>query len=365
VTVVAALALALSVGACGSDSTNDSASGGSSGGGGADKNAKPEKVVALLSGTTEDGGFSEGFWNGVEKAKASNPNVEIRDSGPIESADAMVRQASAYAKQGYNLVFIIHGAFVAVVPELAKRFPDTKFCGILLVKEEQLAKEPENVCYFSPEQQIVSFMAGAAAALASKTHHIGAVAAIDFPALTEEIEGYRLGARCMDPTVKYNGIYTGDFNDPSKARAAAATLYSGDIDVLYAGLDAAVQGLYAAAEAGQGRWVIPQYIDSYDKAPKVVLTSAVYGLPEIAEQMIADDIAGKLKRSYVFNGEADGDKWALAPFRDHEDVLGAENIAKLDELSKKIKAGEVKVPNQFEIGKRESSEKIDPKDIGC
>jgi basic membrane protein A len=362
----AAVAIVFAISACGSDSGGSSSgsSGGGSGGSG-DKSAKQEKVVALLSGTTKDGGFSEGFYDGVEKSKAQNPGMTIRDSGPIESADAMVRQASAYAKQGYNLVFIIHGAFVSVVPQLAKRFPDTKFCGILLVKEEQLAKEPKNVCYFSPEQQIVSFMGGAAAALASKTHHVGSVAAIDFPALTEEVEGFHLGARCMDPKVKYSEIYTGDFNDPSKARAAAATLYSGDVDVLFGALDAAVQGLYAAAEAGQNRWVVPEYIDSYAKAPKVVLTSAVYGLPEIAETMIKDDIAGKLKQSYVFNGQADGDKWSLAPFRDHENVIGADNIAKLKDLEQKVKSGEVKVPNQFQIGKRGAGDKINPKDIGC
>ena len=162
----------------------------------------------------------------------------------------------------------------------------------------------------------------------------------------------------MDPDVKYNGIYTGDFNDPSKARAAAATLYSGDIDVLFAGLDAAVQGLYAAAEGREGKWVIPQYIDSYEKAPKV------YGLPEIAEKMIKDQMAGKLKQRYEFNSEVDGDKWSLGPFRDHEDVIGAENIAKLEELEKNIKSGKLRVPNQFEIGKKEDSEKFEPTELG-
>jgi basic membrane protein A len=359
--VAAVVALVVSVSACGS-SSSDSSSSSSSGG---NKSAKQEKVVALLSGTTKDGGFSEGFWDGVENAKKKNPSMTIRDSGPIESADAMVRQASAYAKQGYKLVFIIHGAFVSVVPQLAKRFPNTRFCGILLVKPEQLAKEPKNVCYFSPEQQIVSFMGGAAAALSTKTHHIGSVAAIDFPALTEEVEGFHLGARCMDPKIKWSEIYTGDFNDPSKARAAAATLYSGDVDIVFGALDAAVQGVYAAAEAGQNKWVVPEYIDSYAKAPTVVLTSAVYGLPAIAEKMIADDTAGKLKQSYVFNGDNDGDKWYLAPFRNHADVIGAANKAKLDDLEKKIRSGQVKVPNQYVIGKRGSGDKINPKDIGC
>src|SRR4051812_20445693 len=88
---VAAVAVVLSISACGSDSEG-SGGGGGGGGGGGDKSAKQEKVVALLSGTTEDGGFSEGFWNGVQKSKEKNPGMTIRDSGPIESADAMVRQ---------------------------------------------------------------------------------------------------------------------------------------------------------------------------------------------------------------------------------------------------------------------------------
>ena len=315
---------------------------------------------------SKDGGFSEGFWDGVEKMKEQNPGMTIRESGPIESEDAMVRQGSAYAKQGYDLVFIIHGAFVSVVPQLSQRFPDTRFCGILLATDAQVAKEPKNVCYFSPEQQIVSFMAGAAAALATKTHHIGSVAAIDFPALTEEMEGFRLGARCMDPNVKYDSIYTGDFNDPSKARAAGATLYSRRRRHPLRGSRCSGSGPVRRRRrpVRQGtRWVMPQYIDSYQKAPKVILTSAVYGLPAIAETMIKDEMAGKLKQKYVFNSQADGDKWSLAPFRDHEDVLGAENI-EARRPEQKIKSGQIKVPNQFMIGKRESSTKIDPKTLG-
>src|SRR5690606_32187082 len=99
-------------------------------------------------------------------------------------------------------------------------------------------------------------------------------------------------------------------------------------------VDSAVQGLFTVAEASAGRYVVAQYFDNYEAAPDVVLTSALFGLDEIALEIIEDGMAGKVERQYRFT-----DKFSLAPFHQHADSLGEESIAKVEEIQAKILAG--------------------------
>lgn len=354
--LVAALTLglmALAVAACGSDS--DSGSGGKS-------SASDYKMAVLLGGTRNDGTFSQEFSNGVTKSELDlglKP-ANVRVAELITTPDQMLQQASASAADGAKVVFLIHGAFTNLVPQLAKRFPNVRFCGIGRFTPEQLAKQPKNVCYFDPDFQYAAFAGGAAAALASKTGHVGSVAAMDFPSLTVHPEAFQLGARCVNPDIKYSQIYSGDFVDPAKAKAAAESLYNGGADVLEAAVDAAVQGVITAAYEGKDHYVVAEYADNYPRGPKVVMTSALFGLPKIAQELVKDGMDGKLKQQYRAPN-----LWSLAPFREHEKLLTPENKKKLDEIVSKIRSGEIKVPDVTQIGKRGSARKIDPASIGC
>ena len=194
------------------------------------------------------------------------------------------------------------------------------------------------MCYFDPENQYGSFMGGVAAGLATTTNHVGAIVGMDIPLATRQAQGFHLGAKCVNPNVKYGEVFTGDFNDAAKAKAAAESLYGNGADILLAAVDSAVQGMFTVAEAAPGRLVVPQYFDNYTRPPMSFLTSALFGLDEIALQMIEDGMAGKIERQYRFT-----DKFSLAPFHQHADALGKENIAKIEEIKAKILAGDIRI----------------------
>jgi basic membrane protein A len=320
---------------------------------------KTYRVAALLTGTENDGGISQGFVEGMRLAE-SKYGVEIRTVGPIQTPDETMQQGAAFAQEGFDLVFIVHSGLIDATPKLAEQFPNTTFCAFFDEDPDVLAGQPKNVCYFDPENQYGSFMGGVAAGLATTNNHVGAIVGMDIPLATRQAQGFHLGAKCVNPDVKYGEVFTGDFNDAAKAKAAAESLYGNGADILLAAVDSAVQGMFTVAEAAPGRLVVPQYFDNYDAAPDVVLTSALFGLDEIALKMIEDGMAGKIERQYRFT-----DKFSLAPFHQHADALGAENIAKIEAIQAKILAGDIRIPQEDEIGAAGSAAAIDVTELGC
>lgn len=353
---LAALALLAGVAACSSDDGNGSGNGSGNGDGGGDSDYR---VAALLTGTENDGGISQGFVEGMRMAE-ENHGVEIRTVGPIGTPDETMQQGAAFAQEGFDMVIILHSGLADSAPKLAEQFPDTTFCAFWDEDEDVLAGQPDNVCYFDPENQYGSFMGGVAAGLATQTGQVGAVVGMDIPLATRQAQGFHLGAKCVNPDVTYNEVFTGDFNDSAAARTAAESLYGGGADVLLAVVDSAVQGLFTVAEASAGRYVVAQYFDNYEAAPDVVLTSALFGLDEIALEIIEDGMAGELERQYRFT-----DKFSLAPFHQHADTLGEEALAKVEEIQAKILAGDIRIPQEDEIGAAGSAASIDAKDLGC
>jgi basic membrane protein A len=361
--VIGAAALLVTA-ACSSDADMPPPSSSAAGSSASSSSAAPAdgrtyRVAALLTGTENDGGISQGFVEGMRMAE-SKYGVEIRTVGPIQTPDETMQQGAAFAQEGFDLVFIVHSGLIDATPKLAEQFPDTTFCAFFDEDPDVLAGQPKNVCYFDPENQYGSFMGGVAAGLATTTNHVGAIVGMDIPLATRQAQGFHLGAKCVNPDVKYGEVFTGDFNDAAKAKAAAESLYGNGADILLAAVDSAVQGMFTVAEAAPGRLVVPQYFDNYDAAPDVVLTSALFGLDEIALKMIEDGIAGTIERQYRFT-----DKFSLAPFHQHADALGAENVAKIEAIKAKILAGDIRIPQEDEIGAAGSAAAIDVTELGC
>jgi basic membrane protein A len=361
--VIGAAALLVTA-ACSSDADMPPPSSSAAGSSASSSSAAPAdgrtyRVAALLTGTENDGGISQGFVEGMRMAE-SKYGVEIRTVGPIQTPDETMQQGAAFAQEGFDLVFIVHSGLIDATPKLAEQFPDTTFCAFFDEDPDVLAGQPKNVCYFDPENQYGSFMGGVAAGLATTTNHVGAIVGMDIPLATRQAQGFHLGAKCVNPDVKYGEVFTGDFNDAAKAKAAAESLYGNGADILLAAVDSAVQGMFTGAEAEPGRLVVAQYFDNYDAAPDVVLTSALFGLDEIALKMIEDGMAGSIERQYRFT-----DKFSLAPFHQHADALGEENFAKIEAIKAKILAGDIRIPLEDEIGAAGSAAAIDVTELGC
>jgi basic membrane protein A and related proteins len=373
--VLAVVSLALA--ACGDDDDD----GGGGGGGGEKKAASDYKVALLATGAVNNRSWANSWADGAEKAR-DDFGVQLELVGNADAPDQYVSQGSAFAAQGYDLLIFAHGAMHDPAIRVAKQFPDVQIVQVYQHASEQEAKkqDPPNLGHVDPEQAQVTFLAGILAGLMTKTNTIGTVYGFPFPALTRQPESFELGARCVNPDVKALQRRSDSFTDAAAARAAASTLIDQKADFLLSAVDQAVQGvIQATAQAGggdNGPFAVASYFDSNDLNPEAVITSALYGLDEIAYDVIKrgvnDELGDHFAQSYTLDTPQGG---SLAPFYEQEELVGQENIDRLEKVRKMVQDGTITVPDEIvsdpdvaggaTIGTPGSAKKIDVADIGC
>jgi len=375
--ILAFAVIAVALAACGDDDDD----GGGGGGGGEKKAAADYKVALLTTGALNNRSWANSWADGAEKAR-DELGVQLEMVGNADAPDQYVSQGSAFAAQGYDLLIFAHGAMHEPAVRVAKQFPDVEVVQVYQHASEQEAKDqdPPNLGHVDPEQGQITFLAGILAGSMTKSNTIGSVYAFPFPALTRQPEAFELGARCVNPQIKALQRRSDSFTDAAAARAAASTVIDQGADFVLSAVDQAVQGvIQATAQAGgggEGPFAVASYFDSNDLNPDAVITSALYGLDKIAYDVIDRGAKGELgehfAQSYTLDTPQGG---SLAPFYEQEELVGQENIDRLDKVRSMIEDGTITIPDEIvsdpdvaggaTIGKPGAAAKIDVADIGC
>ncbi len=219
---VASLALAAT--ACGGTSSD-------SGDGGKDDLGV---AIAYDIGGKGDQSFNDAAFAGLEKAKKEF-GFKTADVEPTEGetdADKEQRLASL-AKQGYNPVIGIGFAYGPAMEAVAAKYPDTTF-GIV-----DSVVEGDNVASLVFAEEQASYLAGVAAAKATKSNTVGFVGGVDIPLIHKFQAGYEQGVKDTNAKVKVVSQYLtqtaeeGGFSSPDKGKAAAEGQIEKGADVIY------------------------------------------------------------------------------------------------------------------------------------
>jgi len=141
---------------------------------------------------------------------------------------------------------------------------------------------------FAEEQG--SFLVGAAAALKTKSCHIGFVGGVQTPLIQKFEAGFKQGAKAVAPDIKIETSYlsqAGDlsgFNDPAKGGEATKGELDAGADIVYAAAGASGSGAFRAIKAANTpqnpKWGIGVDSDQYnDKTladvKDIIMTSMV------------------------------------------------------------------------------------------
>ncbi|MFD9391721.1 BMP family protein [Streptomyces sp. NPDC060000] len=270
---VATAALAVTVSACGSSSTSSSSSNSS------DKNLG--LALAYDVGGKGDQSFNDAATAGLDKADKEfgykSSAVEPQDG---ESDADKVQRLESLAKQGYNPVIGVGFAYAPAVKEVAAKYPKTTF-GI--VDDEQI--KADNVADLVFHEEQASYLAGVAAAKATKTNTVGFVGGVDVPLIHKFEAGFKQGVQDTKKGVTVKSQYLtetaaeGGFSSPDKGESAAEGQIDAGADVVYAAAGLSGQGVIKAANAHKV-WAIGVDSDQYKqdalKAYKgSILTSAM------------------------------------------------------------------------------------------
>ncbi|MEW2807888.1 BMP family ABC transporter substrate-binding protein [Streptomyces massasporeus] len=237
-------------------------------------------AIAYDVGGKGDQSFNDAAYAGLTKAK-DEFGYKTADIEPTEGetdADKEQRLASL-AKQGYNPVIGVGFAYGPAMKAVAAKYPKTTF-GIVdsVVGGKNVAS-----LVFAEEQ--ASYLAGVAAAKATKTDVVGFVGGVDVPLIHKFEAGYKQGVQDTNSKVKVLSQYLtqtaeeGGFSSPDKGKAAAEGQIEKKADVLYAAAGLSGQGVIEAAAKAKV-WAIGVDSDQYKQAAlapykNYILTSAL------------------------------------------------------------------------------------------
>ncbi|MFD0070795.1 BMP family protein, partial [Streptomyces sp. NPDC127574] len=303
-------------------------------------------AIAYDVGGKGDQSFNDAAFSGLEKAKKEfgYKTADIEPTDGETDADKEQR-LSSLAKQGYNPVVGIGFAYGPALEAVAEKYPKTTF-GIV-----DSVVAGKNVASLVFSEQEASYLAGVAAAKATKSNTVGFVGGVDVPLIHKFEAGFEQGVKDTKPGVKVLSQYLtqtaqeGGFSSPDKGKTAAEGQIEKKADVVYAAAGLSGQGVIEAASAHKV-WAIGVDSDQYKqgalaKYKDSILTSATKDVAK-AVYSVAKSVKDGKPESGIVRGDLKSGEVGLADsnpeFKSNTAIQDAVKAAQ-----EKIISGEIKV----------------------
>ncbi len=288
------------------------------------KSPNPLKIAIVLPGIITDKAWNQTGYEGVKLAE-EKLGAEIAYVEQISQADQAETLAD-FARRGYNLVYAHGGQFDAAIQQVAGQFSDTFFIGV------NGAVEGENIASLRIDHLQGSYLCGILGALMTKSNQMAYITAQSFQATDEELRGFELGAKSINPDIKITSSYTGDWNDAAKAKEATFALISAGSDVIYQWLDNASPAVLQTAEE-KGIYAFGNTVDQLNIAPKSVLTTPVKRL-DLAINYLAELASRKELTGKIYNLGLDYS--AILYLGEFNEVITDEMKSKINTIKEEI-----------------------------
>ncbi|MGW3146338.1 MULTISPECIES: BMP family lipoprotein [Streptomyces] len=306
--------------------------------------------LAYDIGGKGDQSFNDAAYSGFQKAetefKVGGRDVEPSDN---ETDADKVQRLEQLAKSGYNPIIGVGFVYAPAVKEVAAKYPKITF-GII----DDNSNTSKNVADMVFHEEQSSYLAGVAAAKATKKNHIGFIGGVDIPLIHKFEAGFIQGAQSVNPKIKIEKQYLtqtpqeGGFSSPDKGENAANGQIDSGADVIYAAAGLSGQGVIKAA-AEHKIWAIGVDSDQYKqdalaKYKDYILGSALKNVGGAVYDLVKSVVNGK-----PLSGEVRGDlKSGGVGFADSNPKYQAmkDVVAAVDKAKQDIVDGKVTVKTQ-------------------
>ena len=226
------------------------------------------KVVLLLSGVVNDGGWGQLAFEGLNRLKADG-RFQTAYAENVGLAQ-MQQVARGYSDDGFDLV-LGHGfEFSSALVDVAPDYPSQNYFVTSYLPQPRV---PGNILFVNMEYFDAAYAAGTLAALISERRQmVGFVGGGDDSTQQRIRKAFIAGAERAVPGIKALGILTGDYDNAAKGREAASTLVGNGADVIWHAADVTGLGAIQGAVAGKAK-VMGCYSDQTSLAPDRMATS--------------------------------------------------------------------------------------------
>jgi simple sugar transport system substrate-binding protein len=287
------------------------------------------KVGFVYVGPIGDHGWSYQHHKGLEAVKKEfgdrieTTHVENVPEGP--DAERVIDQLAA---QGHKLIFTTSFGFMNPTIKVAAKYPDVKFTHI------SGYKRADNVATANIRYYEGRYVAGILAGKQTKSNTIGYIASFPIPEVIMGINAAFLGAKSVNPNVKFRIIWVSTWFDPGKEADAAKALADQGADVIFQHTDSP-----AAVKFAEERkiFAIGQASDMSAFGKNAVLTSLVNSWSPYYIRRVKETLDGSWKTGEVWAGLKEG----MLQIADYGPAVSAEAKALADAAKAKIASGEL------------------------
>ncbi|MCM3134421.1 BMP family ABC transporter substrate-binding protein [Paenibacillus polysaccharolyticus] len=351
--VICMVALLLLLSACGGTkgTTGETGSAGTDNG---REQADQLKVVLLIPGTLGDKSFFDAANHGLELVKSElGAKTKVIEMGTDKTKwEPTFNDISA---EDWDIVISGGSEITEMFNAAAEQHADKTFINY----DTDIEDAPANVYNMSYSTNEVSFLAGAVAALATKSdmpnankdNLIGFLGGMDIPGINAFLVGYIEGAKYVDPDIKVAVSYAGDFVNPAKGKELSLIQYNSGVDVIFNVAGGTGLGIFDAAKE-KSKYAIG--VDSDQAAllketdpskANLIITSAIKKIDTAILEAVTQAKEGKLETGkrqvmgFVENGVG------IAENDIYTSVIPADLQAKVEEIKKKLENKEITVSN--------------------
>ena len=303
----------------------------------ATEKASALKVALVVAGGLGDRSFydssNEGLKMAIEKLGVEGKVLECKND-PTLYTDQLVQASTAS-----DVVVVVGFEFYDVIQEVAAEFPDKKYVYI-----DNVIENVENITCIDYKENEGSFLAGALAAMESKTGKIGMVGGMDIPVIRNFQVGYEAGAKYINPDIQVETIFAGDFEDPAKGKESALALYAKDIDIVFQVAGKTGEGVFEAAK-DTGKFAIGVDSDQRYINPDAIIASMIKGVDISIYETIEKIQKGEFESGnvYEYGAKENGVRIAYGT-EDMPKLVSDEAMNQIQELTAMIIQGDIEVP---------------------
>ncbi|MEO8285700.1 MAG: BMP family ABC transporter substrate-binding protein [Chloroflexota bacterium] len=308
--------------------------------GGSGSGAKLKVGLVTDVGRLNDKSFNQTSWEGVQQAE-KDLGVEIK---AIETADTKDydKNIQQFVSEKYDVIVTVGFALGEATTKAAQANPNIKFIGV----DQFQAADLPNLAGLVFEEDKAGYLAGVLAASISKTGNIGAVLGTDdVPPVWRYGEGYKAGAKSVNPNVTVQVVYHSDvditktFNDPEWGKTTALSMFDKNADVVFGAGGVTGNGAIFAAKDRNLLAIgvdADQYFTIGDEYKGALVSSAMKLLTPGVFNLVKQAQAGTLK-----GGNNTGEV-GLAPYHDQDAAVSADVKAKIESVKADLQSGSVK-----------------------
>jgi basic membrane protein A len=314
----------------------------------------PVRVCIVFSGLLGDKSYNDSCLEGAKRAEADF-GIELKTLEGTEATE-WEQNLLAAAEGGYDLVICSSSNFQPYMEEHCASYPDVKFAVI------DTTVPGDNICSVSFAQNQGSFLAGACAALLTTRTEIpgindkkiiGWVGGMDIPVLHDFFIGYEQGAKYIDPEIEILQSFAGEWSNPLKGKELTLAMYDTGADVVMNVASGTGNGVLEGAKEA-GHFAIGVDLNQDGDQPGAVFTSMVKRVDNACYELIKSVVEGTFQGNTTSYLDLVKGGVSLTDMAVVKEALGdkfpADIQEKIEELTEKVKNGEIVVENYEGFG---------------